>query len=317
MIGAMIADGENLNEVFSGTGYGPSALTEEELATLQTLEGLKTANCVDLPDWLWEKLQEDLGELAVETAEYLRHRAPVFLRTNLRKCDVRTAIALLKDDEIEVQAHSLSETALQVTKNPRRVALSKAYKDGFVELQDVASQAVCDFLNLPESGSILDFCAGGGGKALAMGARTDAKIFVHDSNFHRMVDLPERAEKASTTLGVLEETPVDERFDLVVCDVPCSGSGSWRRSPDGKWNLTECLLSDLSVTQAEILDQAASLVHSGGELAYATCSVFVCENRDQVNAFIERYPDWSVVSDRLFLPQDGGDGFYVARLTRA
>ena len=316
MIGAIISAKENVDEAFNGIGYGPEALSEDERGSLRTLESLSDDERTDMPDWIWKKLQEDLGDEAIQAAEYLRHRAPVFLRVNLRKCDVETAITLLKEDEIEAEIHELSATALQVVKNPRRVAQSRAYKDGYVELQDVASQAVCDFLSLPNSGKILDFCAGGGGKSLAIAAKSDANIFAHDANILRMKDLPERGAKASTSIKILENTPIEERFDLVLCDVPCSGSGSWRRSPDGKWNLTETSLDDLNETQANILEEASSLVLDGGELAYATCSVFHCENRALVDAFVANNSEWRVIEDHQFLPQDGGDGFYIARLTR-
>jgi 16S rRNA (cytosine967-C5)-methyltransferase len=317
MIGSLIAENANIDEMFCGLGYAPEPLTDDERSTLKSPEDVPDDIAVDLPDWIWAKFQEDLGDSAAETAKVLRNRAPVFLRVNLKKCTQSQAVDLLKAEEIDVRPHSLSDTALEVTTNPRRIALSKAYTSGFVELQDTASQAVCDFLELPNAGRILDYCAGGGGKSLAMAARTEADIFAHDAHSSRMSDLPSRAERASISLNILDEIPNGAQFDLVLCDVPCSGSGSWRRSPDGKWGLSKESLADLNATQTQILTEAAKLVKPHGELAYATCSVFACENRDRVDAFIFANPDWSVISDRQFLPQQGGDGFYIARLTRA
>jgi len=317
MIGSLIAENANIDEMFCGLGYAPEPLTDDERSTLKSPEDVPDDIAVDLPDWIWAKFQEDLGDSAAETAKVLRNRASVFLRANLKKCTQSQAVDLLKAEGIEVRCHSLSDTALEVTTNPRRVALSKAYTSGFVELQDAASQAVCDFLELPNAGRILDYCAGGGGKSLAMAARTEADIFAHDANSSRMSDLPSRAERASISLNILDEISSDAQFDLVLCDVPCSGSGSWRRSPDGKWGLSKESLSGLNATQTKILAEAAKLVKPQGELAYATCSVFACENRDRVDAFIFENPNWSVIADRQFLPQQGGDGFYIARLTRA
>jgi len=316
MIGSIVAENADLSDVFNGVGYGPSVLTEAEHLAVKSTEDLPQLESVDLPDWIWEKFQEDLGNAAQETAEILRRRAPVFLRVNLKKCDRNGAINLLKGEGIEAKPHPLSEAALEVTKNPRRVALSSPYKSGFVELQDAASQAVCDFLAVPKSGSVLDYCAGGGGKSLAMAAKTDATIYAYDANSHRLSDLPERAERASIQLEILENIPDNSKFDLVFCDVPCSGSGSWRRSPDGKWNLTKTGLDDLTGVQLEILQSASVLVQENGELAYATCSLFDCENSALVKDFLSKNPEWSLISERRFGPAQGGDGFYVARMTR-
>jgi len=316
ILGGMRARGLNADDHFDDSTYGPPSLSEQERALTTTISDLDKTEQVDLQDWVWTTFQQDLGDKAFETATALRSRADVFLRVNLRKSDLQSAIKQLKVDGIEAEPHPLSPTALRVTSNPRRVAQSSAYKDGQVELQDAASQAVCDFINLPTGGDILDYCAGGGGKSLAMAARTDAKIHAHDANVGRMKDIPQRANRAGVRIQCLDKTPNTKSYELVVCDVPCSGSGSWRRSLDGKWSITPETLDALLKTQAEILRNAAALVTKGGELAYATCSVLAAENRDQVQTFLDACPDWVLIKDRQFLPQDGGDGFYIARLTR-
>jgi 16S rRNA (cytosine967-C5)-methyltransferase len=129
-----------------------------------------------------------------------------------------------------------------------------------------------------------------------------------------MSDLPDRAERAGATV-----TRVDRpkgTYDLVLCDVPCSGSGSWRRSPEGKWRLTPERLDELTGIQAKILDQVAGLVRPGGTLAYATCSVLTCENEAQIDGFLSRYPGWRVAMHQRFDLSQGGDGFFVATLTK-
>jgi 16S rRNA (cytosine967-C5)-methyltransferase len=103
----------------------------------------------------------------------------------------------------------------------------------------------------------------------------------------------------------------------VFCDAPCSGSGSWRRAPEGKWRLTPGILKDVCATQSAILDEAGVLVKPGGTLAYATCSMLACENTDQVEAFLNRSPGWRLESEQSWRVQDGTDGFYVAILTQA
>ncbi|NJM84011.1 MAG: RsmB/NOP family class I SAM-dependent RNA methyltransferase, partial [Tabrizicola sp.] len=129
-------------------------------------------------------------------------------------------------------------------------------------------------------------------------------------------DLPQRAARAGAEVALTETPEAEGRFDLVLADVPCSGSGSWRRDPEGKWALTEERLRAILVTQAGILDCTAPLVAPGGALAYATCSILDRENHAQIAAFLDRRRDWQLESERRFLPTSGGDGFYSAILTR-
>lgn len=317
ILGGLRAKDLDAEALFDGSKYGPVALTPDEIAFSCELSNLATAQQLDLPDWVWDVFQKDLGADAFDAANALRDRADVFLRVNSIKCDVSEAQTRHKEEGIETEPHPLSTSALVVKTNARRVAQSAAYKEGLVELQDVASQAVCDFLNLPTHGRILDYCAGGGGKSLAMAAKTQAKIYAHDADFKRMSDLPSRAKRAGVTIQTVDNASINAPYDMVLCDVPCSGSGSWRRSPDGKWALSNDKLAALLQTQADILETASKLVAQGGELAYATCSLFTSENADQVAKFVNNNSAWRLIEDHQFLPQDGGDGFYVARLTRA
>lgn len=317
MIGQLREKGQDLSLIFSGTKYGPDEISEEEYAAFGDLEKSNDATQVDLPDWLWAQFEESLNDRAFETAQSLRHRSKVFLRVNSRKASQQQALAALANEGIEAIPHWLSKTALEVTVNPNRINQSSTFKDGLVELQDAASQAVCDFLSLPKSGQILDYCSGGGGKALAMAAATDARIVAHDADPRRMNDLPNRSKRAGVSIEIQEKILPGANFDLVFCDVPCSGSGSWRRAPDGKWLLTQEKLEKLLKVQAGILADCAELVAPGGELAYATCSVLKNENQVQINTFLNANTEWCLVEERQFLPQDGGDGFYVARLTLA
>jgi 16S rRNA (cytosine967-C5)-methyltransferase len=137
---------------------------------------------------------------------------------------------------------------------------------------------------------------------------------VHDADPQRMKDLPERAARAGARLQV--EAAPQGPYDLVLCDVPCSGSGAWRRAPEGKWRLTPEALDGLRATQSDILRRCAGLVAPGGTLAYATCSVLAEENAAQIAGFCAAHADWQAGATRQFLPQDGGDGFYVALLSR-
>lgn len=320
MLGQMIADGRDPSDIFTGEGHAPAPLSPEEEALVardpaQALSDAPRAEACDMPDWVWPMLDASLPGQAEEVARNLRHRAPVFLRVNLRKTDPARAIADLAEDGIVAEPHPLAETALTLTEGARKVAHSGPYQDGHVELQDAASQAVVASLPLANGLRVLDYCAGGGGKTLAMAGRADAEFTAHDALPARMKDLPDRAARAGVQVNVTDRP--DGPYDIVLCDVPCSGSGAWRRSPDGKWRLTEAGFADLLGTQSEILDLAAPLVAPGGVLAYATCSVLAPENRDQVEAFLSRHPEWDLTTDMQWLPTDGGDGFYLAQLTRS
>ncbi|WP_417205351.1 RsmB/NOP family class I SAM-dependent RNA methyltransferase [Antarctobacter sp.] len=310
MLGVIRQRGEDPETIFSGQGHAPAELSDAERDAGRAPDG---DAALDLPDWLAARFRDSLGAATEATAQALRARAEVFLRVNSLRGTVDQAVAQLAQDGITAEPHPLSPTALRVTEGARAIARSDAYLSGAVELQDAASQAVVDLLPLGSGSSVLDYCAGGGGKALAMAARLGGgRVDAHDAAPRRMADLPARAQRAGANVRIVSEPR--GAYDLVFCDVPCSGSGAWRRAPEGKWRLTAPQLADLCVTQAGILDRAARLVAPGGCLSYATCSVLAEENADQIRRFLERSPDWRLEVARQFLPSDGGDGFFVAVL---
>ncbi|MBP6679405.1 MAG: RsmB/NOP family class I SAM-dependent RNA methyltransferase, partial [Paracoccus sp.] len=224
------------------------------------------------------------------------------------------AASVLAAEQIATDPHPDLPTALRVRDGARRLAASAAYRDGLVELQDLSPQLACNLL--PAQGSLLDYCAGGGGKALALAARGLAPVTAHDIDAGRMSDLPARAARAGARIGIAAPGQVSGRFDLVVADVPCSGSGTWRRTPDAKWRLTSADLPRLVQLQARILDQTAALVAPGGALAYMTCSLLRAENQSQTDAFLLRHPGFQQQEQRLFTPLDASDGFYLCLLRR-
>ncbi|MBV7379397.1 RsmB/NOP family class I SAM-dependent RNA methyltransferase [Maritimibacter dapengensis] len=314
IIGGLREAGDAPEAVFDGSRFAPDALQDHERRVCD-LNALPEAVRLDMPDWLLPYLERSLGPDWRTVAAELRKRAPVFLRVNAAKCSRDEAVAALATDGIVTAAHPLSPTALEVVEGARRVHLSAAFNDGLVELQDVASQAVIDLTGVTAGMRVLDYCAGGGGKALAMAAQ-GAEVYAHDVNQKRMNDLPERVRRAGVDIAILECPGMGGTYDMVLADAPCSGSGAWRRAPQGKWDLTEERLSELCNIQAEILGDIAPLVAVGGQLVYATCSLFDEENQAQIEAFISRTPGWKIVRSQRFTPLDGGDGFFVAVLQR-
>jgi len=210
---------------------------------------------------------------------------------------------------------------LRVVENHRRVGQSKAYRDGVVELQDASSQAAALFAKATPGQKVLDYCAGGGGKALALfdAIKGQGAVVAHDIATVRMNDLPARAARAGARISIASpghrELLVDS-FDLVFVDAPCSGTGSWRRTPDAKWRFTPDDLENLISIQAEVLNKAATYVKAGGVLCYATCSFLAQENMDQIEAFLAASPEFSLEDSRLFTPIEIGDGFFAARMLR-
>lgn len=311
ILGGLRAAGQDGEDIFTGEGYAPAPIGPSDVGREPD-----DVEEWDLPDWLIPKFRASLDEQAFPVAQSLRQRAPVFLRVNLGRCRPDQAIRSLAEDQIEAVPHPLASSALEVTSGQRKIQNSRAYLSGQVELQDAASQAVIEMLPLNDGMKVLDHCAGGGGKTLAMAARAKLALFAHDISPRRMKDLPERAKRAGIKVTLTETPERNAPYDLVLADVPCSGSGSWRRDPQGKWSLNEKTFSDLLTVQAGILDRISAMVSRGGTLAYATCSVLSEENSLQIRGFLERSPQWRLVAQRQFTPLDGGDGFFVAYLTQ-
>lgn len=318
MIGAARASGTDICDVFSGQGYGPPPLTPAEAAYHpQHPPDWPAPVRYDYPDWLASALAEALGPDLPGVMGVLQSRAPVHLRTNVMKTTRDAVIVDLESDGITVVAHPLADTALEVRANARRIRQSRAFADGLVELQDAASQAVVAAIGAPfGSGRALDFCAGGGGKALALAA-LGWSVVAHDAAPKRMKDIPTRAARAGVQIDLVDK--VDEQadaYDLVLVDAPCSGSGAWRRQPEARWSLTPERLTTLSALQDEVLSKARNHVTPGGRLVYATCSLLACENQHRIDAYLRAHPLWRQTWARLFSPLEGGDGFYVSMLEK-
>ncbi|MCV2864311.1 RsmB/NOP family class I SAM-dependent RNA methyltransferase [Albidovulum sediminicola] len=321
MIGLLRDAGTDPTTIFSGQGYAPAHLTGDEAAALAaapSAAALPEAVALDLPDWLVAPLKARLGADFHAAMEAMRHRAPIFLRVNAARGDRDDAMAALAAEGIATRPSVLAAGALEVTDGAARIKSSQAYLTGLVELQDAASQAAVEALPLQAGLRALDYCAGGGGKVLAMAARVRGSWFAHDADSRRMADLPARAERAGVAVRRLTTAaiPGEAPFDLVLTDVPCTGSGTWRRTPQAKWTLRPERLAALNRTQDEILAEAQNFVRPGGLLAYMTCSLLDSENAERIAAFLARFADFTLELERRFSPLDGGDGFYLACLRR-
>jgi 16S rRNA (cytosine967-C5)-methyltransferase len=314
MLGALRLAGTDPGTLMTGEGHALPAPGPEEVG--RDLADAPPAVRLDMPDWLLPSLAAALGEGLEAACRALGSRAPVTLRANLRKVSQEGAREVLAREGIATTPDPDVRTALHVAEGAARVASSGAYRSGLVELQDAASQAAVLRLPLADGDRVLDYCAGGGGKTLAMGALAELKLFAHDADPRRMADLPGRAARAAVGVALLADPVRESPFDLVLVDAPCSGSGTWRRTPDAKWRLTPERLADLAALQDRILEESAPLVGPGGHLAYATCSVLLEECEERVARFKDMHPAWEEVDRLRLAPGPRGDGFFQVLLRK-
>ncbi|MEO0426548.1 MAG: RsmB/NOP family class I SAM-dependent RNA methyltransferase [Pseudomonadota bacterium] len=323
LAGAVLA-GQELSQIAGAGRHAPAALTAEEAGALATLaaegevkglDGAPPSVRVNLPDWLLDAL----GSVPGTALAALGERAPVDLRVNRLKATPEAAAAALAEEGIETERGPLAPDCLRVVGGARRVAGSAAYRGGLVELQDAASQAAALRARAAPGETVLDFCAGGGGKTLALAAAMEGRgrLIAHDASPRRMSDLAPRAARAGArveTIGTEALAALEGACDLVLTDVPCSGSGAWRRNGDARWRFGREDLERLNATQDAILDRAARLVRPGGRLVYVTCSIIPAENAARIEAFLARTSAFRTDPVGTFstLPDPaGGDGFFV------
>ncbi len=316
VIGALALTTPEALAQFGEGPHGPEPVAPAERNALRGLEDAPQAVQLDVPNFMYDLLIAqgiDLAEVAA-----LRARAPVDLRVNSLRGNVERAQKALLADGIDTMPVAGVPGALRVLRNPRKVAGSAAYAKGLVELQDAASQLVALALDPSAGDKVLDLCAGGGGKTLALAAAMGGgPVFAHDINPGRMRDLPVRAARAGADVQVILPQDLDDmsaQFDRVLVDAPCSGTGAFRRNPDQKWRLTPETLRDLQVTQAAVLDRAVRLTKAGGSLVYATCSILCTENEHQVAAALSRWPNTRKEDEHRLAPGGVGDGFYICKI---
>jgi len=321
VLGSLIAaDGLPLDavEALCSGGYGLATLSEAERETLSREPAWPgDAARLDWPEWLMDAARAVFGEAVEAELDALRQRAPVDLRVNTLKATPEQALAALHAEGLEAVPLD-RPNALRL--HPAAPVLnSRAWREGMVELQDAGSQAVATLTDAAPGEVVLDYCAGGGGKTLALAAmmQNEGRLLAHDVDPARMADLPQRAARAGATCitALPDPAQVAGECDRVLVDAPCSGSGSWRRDAAGKWRLTAEGLNALTAMQDAALDGAARCVRPGGVLVYATCSVLRVENEARVDAFLLRHPEFTRGQAlRLYPGRDGCDGFFAACL---
>ncbi|MCK5285131.1 MAG: RsmB/NOP family class I SAM-dependent RNA methyltransferase [Alphaproteobacteria bacterium] len=340
------ADDKRVKGLFDGSKYSPEPLTDKELSFSKKLYGQEFAHS-DMPDTIRvecppvyeEKLKAYFGSSFEEEMTALISGATLDLRVNIFLSTRENAKEALEKDGVETDFTPYSPWGLRA-RSKVYLARTKPFIKGWVEIQDEGSQLIAHVCDAQPGMQVLDYCAGGGGKTLALAASMMRKgrIVAMDLDEKRLARGKDRYKKARLSdiveIRALSEDKQrkwlkrqKEKFDIVLCDAPCSGTGTWRRNPDLRWREYGPSLEELLTVQAEILDRACRAVKIGGKLVYATCSFLPDENEMQIDAFLKTHPEFKVQPldkslglgspyMRLTPYRNKTDGFFTAVLAR-
>ncbi len=297
------------------------AVREKDLPLLERARAAQTQEMpaavqADLPDWLWERLVAEYGqEEARRIAQGLLGAAPMDLRANSVKTSRDVALAALRAGGLACEPTPYSPTGIRLAGKP---AINKQaiFLDGRVEVQDEGSQLLAAIVAPKRGEMVVDFCAGGGGKTLALGAlmRNTGRLYAFDVSARRLAGLDPRLARsglsnvhpiAIATENDLRAKRLAGKIDRVLVDAPCSGFGTLRRNPDLKWRFGEKDVAELVAKQSRILAAAARLPRAGGRLVYATCSVLREEGEEIAAKFLAAHPGFAQVSCAEILRSQG------------
>lgn len=278
-----------------------------------------------IPNWIHQKGSEQYGNTWLNELKSLNEAAPLVIRVNTLKNTTSNIESELSEQQVVFTESELTTNAIILQKRIN-VFSTELFKDGFVEVQDEGSQVIGDFCNVKPGMRVIDACAGAGGKSMQLAALMEnkGKLIAMDVEQWKLDECKKRARRAgafnieprliegSKTIKKLENSA-----DVVLLDVPCTGTGVLRRNPDAKWKLNPEFLEKVKITQQQILQEYCKMVKPGGNLIYSTCSIFQDENQIQVEKFLETNKDFSFVEEKILSPfLNGTDGFYMARLKR-
>lgn len=347
----VMLNGQHVESLFTGEKFAPEVLKAGELENLRfavdvPMDEAPQSAQLNYPAWLEPDLKKSLGSRFDAEMSALQQRAPTDVRVNLLKTDRASVVESLKAQNIAVTICPHSPWGIRFEEKVALFNLAE-FNQGLIEVQDEGSQLLALLTQVEAGSRVSDFCAGAGGKTLALSAMMSNKgsIWASDVHSKRLEQLAKRKKRADAhnirthLLSSENDKWVKQHagsMDVVLIDAPCSGTGTWRRSPDGRWNLSAEDIQELLVLQAAILNSAKRLVKPGGRLFYATCSLLVQENEDQVVRFLSENEEFTasgldlpkvlveqsdsfLVNHHEFrsLPDlSGTDGFYLACLQR-
>lgn len=338
-------DLDGLKAIFTSQYHAPEALNDVERKLVLRLKDVDPTRApawarYSCQDWLVEEFSRTFGDAYGAQLAGLNTRAPTDIRVNTLKTTRETLKDALTVVGLNPQVTPYSPLGLRF-EGRKPLYTQDLFKAGHFEIQDEAAQLVAMLMSDKLGAWVVDFCAGGGGKTLALAAlmKNKGRLEALDIHERRLEEIRPRLIRAGVhncraTLLKSEHDGWIKRhtgqIDTVLVDAPCSGSGTWRRNPDAKWRLTPARLQELTEIQASILTSAAHLVKPDGRMVYATCSLLKRENDDQINTFLAHHPDFSLLPVEEAWPespfqgealhvtpaQHGCDGFYAAVLQR-
>ncbi|PBB83935.1 MULTISPECIES: RsmB/NOP family class I SAM-dependent RNA methyltransferase [unclassified Mesorhizobium] len=301
---------QSLNDALDGDKFAPPLLSAAELKAVARQRSQEAPDAVraDVPDWCAPLLARVYGDAWIGEGAALAMRPPLDLRVNTLQSDRDRVLAELQGTGAAPAA--IAPLGIRIPpidgdgRHPN-VQAEPAFQKGWFEVQDEGSQIAAALAGARPGMQVLDYCAGAGGKTLALSAEMDnrGQLFAHDAEKVRLAPIFDRIRRAhSRNIQVVSKpadlAPLAGHMDLVLIDAPCTGSGTWRRRPDAKWRLTERQLEARKAEQQAIVDSAQTFVKIGGLLVYITCSVFDAENGEQIAAFCERYGNFVPVDHR-------------------
>lgn len=336
-------------EYYMGEGAKPNNIYKMILAYLlwskshykkfEEFDGVKTADILtklkkgylptkaiehSIPDWLAETLEKELGNSWENEMIALNKQAPAVLRTNTLKTTPKELVADLKDENVDAFLINGYPDAVQLEEK-KNVFLTSAFKDGLFEVQDASSQKIGELLDVKEGMRVVDACAGAGGKTLHLAAlmKNKGQIIALDIYEWKLAELKRRAKRAGAhniEARFISDSKVIKRLhdkaDRLLIDAPCSGLGVLKRNPDSKWKIDQAFIDRIITEQAQILQDYSKIIKKDGQMIYATCSILPSENSKQVEAFLEKNPNYSLVQEQNIMPSEGYDGFYMALIKR-
>jgi len=303
-------DPEALSADFKDDKFAPEPMTASEMDALKGAHDIVSAPPwvqADVPEWLWAMFENNFDEEAIKEGQAMTERPPLDLRVNTIQATNSKAFAQVKTHG--AKACSISPVGLRIPaqKGDRRlpnIQIEPVYQMGHVEIQDEGSQIVSLLVDAKPGEQILDYCAGGGGKSLALAAemKNEGALHAFDIDKRRLAPLYQRAQRAGADIISVRQPPAKTlnnlrgNMDRVLIDAPCTGVGTWRRKPDTKWRLSPETLALRNKEQATVLHEAKDFVKPGGLLFYVTCSMLAEENEGQVYNFLEGNEDFTLLS---------------------
>jgi 16S rRNA (cytosine967-C5)-methyltransferase len=297
---------EALASDFADDKFAPHPLSADNLAAFTSRDLADAPMHIqgDIPDWVEPSFEANFGEDWLSEAKALAERPTLDLRANTLKAGRDKVVKALERSGARPASIARSGIRIAAGDGASRlpnVTAELSFQKGWFEVQDEGSQIVADLVQPGEHDQVLDYCAGGGGKTLAMSAAMNNKGQVHayDADRKRLAPIIERLRRAGTRNVQVHDDPqqlngLRGKLDTVLVDAPCTGTGTWRRRPDTKWRLTQKNLDERIAQQQEALSEAAVFVKPGGALVYVTCSILPEENDRQVARFCAENPGFSI-----------------------